>query len=879
MSSNPNLRQFVVCGLLSLLLLLAAHPNLKAIQSLPPILNPKTYTSPSGEFVLHVNPSDREGKGAATYRLTRKGVVAWSGVRPFTLWDAGVTDDGTVAGYAYTYGFQGWGGKVASDFGEFEVSIFDPSGRARLDKKFKREFSRFLHDPPNPIAVGLIVDGANDRMIVRVADPDVNRHEEVWRHYQLSTGIELRQYIPLRLMGSDSSAFSIIDAKSVAGTPFDLLHWWHYGGSSALGGRFTLIDLEGKPVWTLDLPQDYNVPGDDREQDRLMYEIRSKGALLRTDQSGKFTLRFVALKQQVTFKIAADGSAKLRVTEVGREPYIAPDKAGVTFTALEIRLKQRDKIALSTPGRQTQPLIRHVTDLVSAGPNRFAFLRRDGTTELVVVSDRGKVIQTASLNKIPLKGNDTVSKLLWRNGTQFLVFVERHTESVQFEDLYCEAYQVDARTRATIKLVGFRCPYLKSVAQTSSGGFVVLATVHAKYTAKEEVYAYDSWGRRSWALTRDYGFGPHEGPDALFSPESLAVLSDGSVALLDVIRHTVQLYTGRGHYTKTLSLDKAWGRPASYPSDILADTKGGFVVHDFMGTPPLFWMNTRGSVIRRLTYRYADGTQMENPDLVIAANGSLWGSDTYSILRLNEEGKAVRRLGEAPRPDLLREIAELVVSPDGNIYAADRRTNAVHVFDARGHWLFVCKTRKKVSEMLSIFRSMTNEIALAPKGVFAIDEEWFGPDGSRRTKPTGFRSISMRVNSIQRRPNDSWLERPSASAAGSDGTLTLVDGGGPFDGEHDVYLSIYGANDSPLRMIQLPDSIGAFPSLATDGKVAILVGNGRVYCYGITGEPRWRFSLHHEKAAEKAWRPFLTESGKTLCLFDGERTIYRYAMP
>ena len=74
----------------------------------PPVLNPKTYKSPSAEFELFVDPSTMNGQGEGTYRLTRKGKVVWSGKHPFTLWEAGVTDVGIVAGYAYTHGWRGF---------------------------------------------------------------------------------------------------------------------------------------------------------------------------------------------------------------------------------------------------------------------------------------------------------------------------------------------------------------------------------------------------------------------------------------------------------------------------------------------------------------------------------------------------------------------------------------------------------------------------------------------------------------------------------------------------------------------------------------------------------------------------------------------------
>jgi len=41
------------------------------------VLNPKTYTSPSGHFKLFVDPSAMDGSGPATYRFSRDGEVIW----------------------------------------------------------------------------------------------------------------------------------------------------------------------------------------------------------------------------------------------------------------------------------------------------------------------------------------------------------------------------------------------------------------------------------------------------------------------------------------------------------------------------------------------------------------------------------------------------------------------------------------------------------------------------------------------------------------------------------------------------------------------------------------------------------------------------------
>src|SRR3954454_1374798 len=72
------------------------------------ILNPKIYASPSGRYMLFVDPSDPRGRGKASYRMSVDGKAAWSAEKPYTLWEAGVTDDGSVAGYAYSYGPAGY---------------------------------------------------------------------------------------------------------------------------------------------------------------------------------------------------------------------------------------------------------------------------------------------------------------------------------------------------------------------------------------------------------------------------------------------------------------------------------------------------------------------------------------------------------------------------------------------------------------------------------------------------------------------------------------------------------------------------------------------------------------------------------------------------
>lgn len=158
-----------------------------------PVLNPATYHSPDGRYRIDVNPSDRYGRGEASYRLTEEGEVLWTATLPFTLYEAAVTDDGFAAGYAYSFGLYGMSGEgYRAGVGDFRVVVIDRTGTLVLHEIIKREPSRYLHALPGPVGKGLIVDGPNERLVVRVADPDESDRREWWWNYTLSTG-EIRE--------------------------------------------------------------------------------------------------------------------------------------------------------------------------------------------------------------------------------------------------------------------------------------------------------------------------------------------------------------------------------------------------------------------------------------------------------------------------------------------------------------------------------------------------------------------------------------------------------------------------------------------------------------------------------------------------------------
>ena len=264
----------------------------------PEPVEPQSIQSPSGHWVCSIDPSDIYGRGPAQYRVEKDGVVVWSEEKPFTLFEAGMTDDGQLAGYAYTQGEVGFPiDRDGHRYGDFRVVMIGSRGEIRLNEATKREGSLFLHADPNPKACGLIVDGANDRLVVRVEDEDLNKHQENWWVYSFSSAGQTGRNKRPAMMG----------AAPVRGTPLTLLQFWEYSEPDQ-GVRFALEDLARREVWALDLPRDYNHRDDDEAAQQAVDKVGARGAVLDMSQSNRFEILSLSRSQRLVFEVKPDVS-------------------------------------------------------------------------------------------------------------------------------------------------------------------------------------------------------------------------------------------------------------------------------------------------------------------------------------------------------------------------------------------------------------------------------------------------------------------------------------------------------------------------------------------------------------------------------------------
>jgi len=849
------------CLWLLLAISLYCHPCFSL--RFPEILNPKTYTSQSGQYSIRVDPSDIYGRDGATYQFKKDGVLIWSKQLPVTLREAGITDNGVIFGYGYSNGPEGFAtDRSKKGPGEFHVLVINAKGKVLCNDATPRASSRFLDTLPNPSANGIIFDGPNDRLVVRIADPDVNRMKESWQVYKISTGKATRKFEPTKHLRNRQSARYVIDAKPINGTPLTLVHWWSYD-EGTVGARFAAIDLNGKPVWTLDMEDDYEVPGDRKAEDRLREYIRRQGAIFQSEKKRQFQLLFAQESQKVTFSVSSKGKQGWAIKEVGRVP---------------------TKIPLTVEPPVTQPI-------------KEQRLESLGVIELKSLESGPTSVFEGVTNMVPLGATDNQNERwsghVWLGEDRFVLTRSSHGVGAK-----AKAWIVDLPTEKLIPLANFDCPGIDKLAATGNGDFIALATLRHKYTMETTAYAFDSAGNRKWVLDRDSS----PSPETLFSPEDVAVTKAGNVAVIDNIRHKVQLFDRSGKYMSSISLKKAWGREPSYPSGIVADSNGGFIVTDFQGASPFVRMNADGSGVTGLQPKYGDGRNVDTQVLKVSASKQLWTCDGYAILRLDSSGVVDRILGHAPNVKRISKVSSLKIK-GGRIYAADRRTKDVSVFDIDGQFLHSCvpnptdvareywRPTLAVNDEGHVFFCVegnlgkTKFVHFSDKGkrlgvVRFKQGRWQFQTATNNRLSLGFHDAQLidengkLIRTIGRREDGNWLEYPNSTACAPDGSFAIT---AEQSGRGAVSLDIYEEDGTPVRTFEMPAE-ARYSNLAFDGKNLVVGSLDQLfYCNADQGE-FFKLTPSPVTGSHIALHPHF-ENGELL-IFDGSAAkLYRYKIP
>lgn len=772
---------------LALLTVVPAAPSL-ASEGPPPVLQPATHTSPDGRWKLRVDPTRRDGGGSGNYRLEHDGKLAWEGAKPWTFWEAVVSDRGVAAGYAYSGGWRDHGAK-----GSFHAVILAPDGEVRLDDATRRLGSNFLHTPPNPIAAGLFWQPELDRFVFRIRDPDVNEQRERWWCYDASSGAEVFRKRPWNELPGASSHDSVVACRAVRGTPLTLVQWRSFDWPR-IAFSFALHDAEAKVVWK---SGDLDVfDGQEDAHEELLDAVQGQGSLLDAADAGRFRVRLARTSESVLFGVERAGGG-WKVSELERTAWKAPlDEAptpkldDVAFVTLEAR-----ETAVLEGGASLPHPVRAVAAFEPlAGELRF--VRREPEREFSVVSvDLDGGVLRERVLVLPDADRELHVKFWPLAGRTWIA-----TRSPSGNGARSSAWRIDETTGRCERLEHLDVPSIEEVAARDDGGFVLLATHHGEHTMSNVVVACDPQGKTLFEI--------HEGGDpkdlaTLFSPEALACAPDGRIAVVDVIRKDLQLFDAGGKHLSTIDLESAFGRKPNYPSGVSRDLDGGWLVEDFNGTPSLYRLDASCVVQGTIAPQFANGRTISAlaRNARVAPDGVVWTSDGERLLRLGTDGSVDRVLGTAVDAAALGRVGASAIDVFGRALVQDRDSGAVHVFDATGKRSFVCLPEPKDFERITGIEHLA---ATSDGGVIVEASRRsyvrFGADGARIGKLEGLGGelVFARAGDdafaidradvvclgkeltplerIERTPDDRWLD-PDELAIAPDGALAVAQGG------------------------------------------------------------------------------------------------------
>ncbi|MGV3722129.1 MAG: hypothetical protein ACO1SX_14560 [Actinomycetota bacterium] len=852
------------------------------------------YESPSGRFRLEVDPTHPYGAGPGRYRLKENGAEIWAGERPFTLSEAAVANDGTVAGFGYTKGL--------SEFskGHLVVALIDPKGKVRLDERTPQTPSRYLHMPANPVGNGVILDPAGDRVVIRIGDPDVNRGSESWRIYRLSTARKWKELAPRELMPNHKAVRYVLDARPVPGTPLILVHWWRYESFKTRGAAFTLIDPDGRTVWRLELPEDYEIPGDPDGTDSLMEEVRSQRDFLSTAGERRFSLRFVRAGQQVSYQITSGAGATWSVAEVGRKPYSAKKIHQQSASRIApVSLEPLGSILLRNP---VKPLseVRNIQVFAVADHGNLCIIRQ-GPADLasfVLVQPSGQA------RALPIPGFSVQPSATWSGcvsvGKNRFVAVY----SAAMSGSRASGWLADF-TRGSVTALAEPLPATHAIAALPSGGFAALNW--RRYNSSLDlVNAYDDVGNRLWKIEGD------RRSDSFFDGESLIVTRDGLLGIYDPQGKSVALYGASGKFVRQVSLQ---GSKESWLfSELAALPDGGFLKGSMES---ISRFDATGKLVGSYPLRFPGNWKRNVFGIHVSSGGKWWTSDGNSLLQLDSSGKVSRTLGDDADPNLLSAPVSLTIGSNQKYYVVDGRTHAVHAFNPDGTPAEVY--RATAGTKMSVFGP---RVMVDPDGaVFlgALDGENLLSGDSRylrftksgkQTGPVTYPGVTgetwlhapnsqhlwvvsndtvtllngkrRTVRKHARSPSGEWLEFIHDAAVGPDGSLAVLEGGVSFkpNAEGSARISLFSPSGAPLRVVTVPLSTGSVLNLALGKARIVAISDGVGYLMRLDGSRLQQFKLPRTPGCSvPASQPFLTASDSELLLYDGDRMVRRFKIP
>ena len=896
-------RVLAVTAVSGVVLLLALHGAALASGGPLPMLNPYMRTSPSAGYSLSVNPSDLYGRGPAEYRFAKSGATVWTNCFPFTLWDCEVADSGHVAGYSYSFGEAGFSEEgYDAGMGDFSAVVLSPAGAVLARDTFPRKRSLMSQRPPDPFSEGIIMEASANRAIVSVPDADLRRGIDEWWVYDLLSGTRVETVRPLTQMSAKGDDWTILKADALPNTSFILIHWTVREGERR-GGVYTLVDRTAKPVWSLTLDADYSFPdSEDREQE-VWWALREKGGILSVTTNRTFDLLHVKAGQRVSYAAVQQADDTWKVREIGRVPYAWPhsQKPGPEPFFPAFTLKPLGEFPLKGVAAESKNPLRDLCAFDFDGEGRICALRiSPGEPHtLMLLTQTGEVLKEIPLKIGTLPESPQFAGPAHVGGHKFITCVSRKGVGDMGRFLLAD---FDAGTARELAITN--CPTVESITGFPDGRFVCLTYRNLKYSSEQGLFCFDLNGKMLWNQEeRGYGGEPGE----LLSPKDVTRYGTNTIAVLDVIRHTIQIFDLQGKFQRLIDLRKAWGREPSYPKDLAADSGKGFFLYDFDAEQTFLRLDENGAIRFAGVPRLTDGRPVNvRNGFTCSPQGAVWICDGDALIRLTTNAVVDLILGVAPAQDILYEAGSATIGPEDRLYVSDRKSHVLHVFDASGKPLGRCAP--KVEDLTE--NSRVSHVAVSPdsqvyvamdicstsymhfnagyqrqgwatNNVDPIAQEWYFQPSNGLCWMVAYNHVFLVkgtqevVRRVSRRADGSWLEYPGTAGCAPDGSLAVASCS--LSGE--AALNLYSPTGDPISTFMLPFK-GYVVALAYNGRHVFVRNDDSVLIFNTDGTVVGKSALPAQAAAPDWAGPFIAAGGREVWLVElGTLKVFRFAAP
>lgn len=855
-------------------------------------LNPKTYSSPTGQYSLRVDPSSKYGGGEGDYRMTRGGAELWSKKLPFTLWDAAVTDEGVVAGYAYSLGRE----NVRVEDGKHEngrlhMVILDPQGVLRMNEMLPRTGTFSCTSTVDRNVRGLIVDTENDRFIVRCTEGGWLSRGETWRVFRLSTGKPLDEFQFDHPRSGARDWWSVEDARPVAGTQLILVSWQYHqydesgNNLQAEGASYGLFDSDGTAAWELIRPND----------------LTAQYAILRTDQPRSFDLWFVAEKQRVTFEATRDPAQRWLISERGRTEFASNPREPERKPAALDRLELRHLGAIQLEPDDPPPPVRDIIDFSFNSFGQIAMLRAepDGSRSLVLVETDGTLIDEFPLPPEAESANVFGLSLAWIDANRCIVAANTWDDAEgNKRKPVLRVWIFDNEEQSFSLFIQRTDESLTGLTADRNGQFVLVVQSDVSAPAKVYVITFDAAGREIWCHVPECDWLRNTSPPAV-TEEGLVIIPYSTGSFVTVLDRY-------GRFLRYDNCEKVFGEEGGRIESVASDGRGGMYLQFSMS--PIWHVRSDWSYISKLWLRHPDNRAIRVPNNGVRVDpaGAVWVSDCHALLRLNEAGVVDRILGEPPDAPALRNISTVAIDQVGTIYAVEDRDGAVHVFDAAG------KRVRRMRPEPDDFKEEWGELSVARDGTALLGGLEFSAGGDRvgvRQAPDGLSgpdafgarllahpnsrrcwvaaqgSVHLLdennklVRTLLRHADGTWLDGIETAAVDADGKLAIV----AADWGANRQVTIFDQNGAAIAgaaFPALPDAWFNPERLAFSGRYVLSGPWGdasRFVALDIAANPPTWYDLGDIRPYADTWRYFFVKDGKELWMFAEEaRRVERF---